>query len=267
MAEINAAGTALVYSTYLGGSGREDGSSIAVDPSGNAYVTGATSSSNFPVVNAIYPTYGGGSQNAFVAKISVAPPTTPTSGNTCNGAYNGTFNGNLTVSAGQNCSFVSGGVTGNVQLNGGNLILMQSQVGGDVQLNGGGTFTIGPGTTIGGNLQIQNLPSGSTQNQICGTTIHGDLQFQSNGTAVLIGAGTASCAGNTIGGNLTVQNNTGATTVVGNTITGNLQDHNNTGPTQVSDNLIGNNLQCQNNTSITGGGNTAASKQGQCSAF
>src|SRR5205807_2412693 len=47
--KLNAAGTALVYSTYLGGSGRDSGASIAVDSSGNAWITGSTGSTNFPV--------------------------------------------------------------------------------------------------------------------------------------------------------------------------------------------------------------------------
>jgi len=46
--EINPAGSALVYSTYLGGSAHDDGHGIAVDTSGNAFVTGATASTNFP---------------------------------------------------------------------------------------------------------------------------------------------------------------------------------------------------------------------------
>jgi hypothetical protein len=45
---LNAAGTALVYSTYLGGSDIESGSGIAVDPPGRAYVTGNTCSADFP---------------------------------------------------------------------------------------------------------------------------------------------------------------------------------------------------------------------------
>jgi hypothetical protein len=57
--KVNAAGTALIYSTYLGGSGSEWGNGIAVDASGNAYVTGYTSSSDFPVVNAAQATAGG----------------------------------------------------------------------------------------------------------------------------------------------------------------------------------------------------------------
>jgi hypothetical protein len=55
--------------------------------------------------------------------------------------------------------------------------------------------------------------------------------------------------------------------VNGNDVDGNLEDQNNTGPTQVFNNYAGKNLQCQQNSSITGGGNTAQSKLGQCAAF
>src|SRR6202020_622838 len=48
--KLNAAGTALVYSTYLGGTGIEDiGKAIALDSNGDAYVTGLTYSSDFPI--------------------------------------------------------------------------------------------------------------------------------------------------------------------------------------------------------------------------
>jgi hypothetical protein len=70
VAKVNASGTALVYSTYLGGSGEDDGTAIAVDRAGNAYVTGSTSSTNFPTVNPIQAGYGGGNTDAFVAKLN-----------------------------------------------------------------------------------------------------------------------------------------------------------------------------------------------------
>ena len=70
--KINASGAALDYSTYLGGSSEETGNAIAVDASGNAYVTGFTESPNFPTANALQPTYGGGFIDAFVAKIDAS---------------------------------------------------------------------------------------------------------------------------------------------------------------------------------------------------
>ena len=60
----------LVFSTYLGGSGYDTGSSIAVDSLGNSYITGNTGSSNFPILDAYNSSYGG-HENAFVAKFTV----------------------------------------------------------------------------------------------------------------------------------------------------------------------------------------------------
>jgi hypothetical protein len=69
VAKLDGAGAALAYSTYLGGTGTDQGSSIAVDSSGQAYVTGYTTSTNFPLANPIQPTYGG-NRDAFVSKLS-----------------------------------------------------------------------------------------------------------------------------------------------------------------------------------------------------
>ena len=72
VAKLNAGGTALVYSTYLGGSGGDYGYGIAVDGSGNAYVTGSTGSSNFPTTAGAYQTVSSGGGDAFVTKLNAA---------------------------------------------------------------------------------------------------------------------------------------------------------------------------------------------------
>jgi len=73
VAELNSSGTALVYSTYLGGSQSDTGQAIQVDSSGDAYVAGYTFSSNFPTQNPIQGTCGGcnnGFSNAFVSEFN-----------------------------------------------------------------------------------------------------------------------------------------------------------------------------------------------------
>ena len=63
----------VVYSTYLGGSSGDAGYGIAVDGAGNAYITGLTYSTDFPIVDARYPNYGGAAVNghAFVTKFDL----------------------------------------------------------------------------------------------------------------------------------------------------------------------------------------------------
>jgi hypothetical protein len=141
-----------------------------------------------------------------------------------------------------------------------------STIGNDLQITGASSFSIGPGVSVTGNLQIQNLPASAGTSQVCGASVMHNLVFQSSRTAVLIGSATG-CAGNSVGGDLTVQSNTAATTIDNNTVIGNLTDQNNTAATQVFTNHVTHNLQCQGNTAISGGGNTAGSKQGQCSRF
>ncbi|MDB5969652.1 MAG: Beta-propeller repeat-containing protein [Hydrocarboniphaga sp.] len=71
LTKINTAGSALVYSTYLGGSQYDAASSVAVDAAGSAYITGITQSDDFPVANALRPAKNG-YQDAFVTKFSPA---------------------------------------------------------------------------------------------------------------------------------------------------------------------------------------------------
>jgi sugar lactone lactonase YvrE len=72
VSKLNSSGTALAYSTYLGGSYIQTGTGIQVDSSGNAYVTGFTSSTDFPATTGSYKTSLPGSQSAFIAKINPA---------------------------------------------------------------------------------------------------------------------------------------------------------------------------------------------------
>ncbi|MBZ5545684.1 MAG: SBBP repeat-containing protein, partial [Acidobacteriia bacterium] len=73
--KLNPAGSAIVYSGFLGGRGHTLGFGIAVDVNGNAFVTGATTASaNFPasggVLNGLQVLFGGGVKDAYIAKIS-----------------------------------------------------------------------------------------------------------------------------------------------------------------------------------------------------
>ena len=77
VAKLNRAGSQLVYSTYLGGTDFDGGRGIAVDHSGQAYVTGSTGSPDFPIQNPLQSAFGGGAfgsglLDAFVAKLNRA---------------------------------------------------------------------------------------------------------------------------------------------------------------------------------------------------
>ena len=69
--KLNATGSALVYSSYLGGNAEDAGFGIAVDSAGNAYVTGNTGSKCFPTTTGAFDTsLSLGQHDAFISKIS-----------------------------------------------------------------------------------------------------------------------------------------------------------------------------------------------------
>ncbi|HEV8428910.1 MAG TPA: SBBP repeat-containing protein [Pyrinomonadaceae bacterium] len=77
--KINAAGSALIYSTFMGGATSQNFTTfnsqafgIAVDTSGNAYITGVTSSAGYPVTPDSYQPFVRGSNDAFVSKLSMS---------------------------------------------------------------------------------------------------------------------------------------------------------------------------------------------------
>ena len=69
--EMNATGTAPVYSTYLGGSGQDVGFGIALDSNNDTYVTGYTYSTDFPVTTGAFQTTTTANGSAFVTKLNV----------------------------------------------------------------------------------------------------------------------------------------------------------------------------------------------------
>jgi len=74
--KLHASGSSLVYSTYIGGSGTDVGIGIAVDGSGNAYVTGYTESTDYDVTpGAFQTTYEGGNHDVFVTKLDMSGST------------------------------------------------------------------------------------------------------------------------------------------------------------------------------------------------
>ena len=68
--KLDATGSALVYSTFLGGQREDSGRGIALDATGHAYVTGFTASTDFPVLHPVQTTFAGGLGDAFVAKLA-----------------------------------------------------------------------------------------------------------------------------------------------------------------------------------------------------
>jgi hypothetical protein len=69
--KINAAGSALLYSTFLGGGDYDNSRDLAIDAAGNATVTGRTASTDFPITPGVYDTSHNGGEDVFVAKINV----------------------------------------------------------------------------------------------------------------------------------------------------------------------------------------------------
>lgn len=69
VSKLNSTGSALVYSTYIGGAGRDEGHSIAIDPAGNVYVTGQTNSTDFPTTLNAFQSINHGGLDAFVTKL------------------------------------------------------------------------------------------------------------------------------------------------------------------------------------------------------
>lgn len=69
LVKLNATGSAALFFIKLGGSNDDEANGVSLDPLGNVYITGVTTSTNFPTVNPLQATFGGGAADAFVTKI------------------------------------------------------------------------------------------------------------------------------------------------------------------------------------------------------
>ena len=246
--------------------------------------------------NSITAQYAGDANFAGASSPPVSVTVNPTgaapaNGLSCNGAYTGTFNGNILVLPGQHCEFIGGNVRGNLSSVGGVVVLRNTGVNGNVQILGpaairgpaqhaicgsaiqgnlevvgafdpvviGGTAPACGPSTVSGNLKLQ-LNARQASLQVVNTSVGGNLDAQLN-------AGELVLSQNTVSRNLDVQTNRGGVTVTGNRVGRNMDVERNAPTTVVTSNQLTGNLQCSSNTGISGSGNTARQKQGQCAAF
>lgn len=143
----------LNYASYLGGSGDDYGRGIAVDSLGNLYVTGETTSSNFPSLNAVQGSFGGGSWDVFVTQIISASGVYTYGYSTFLGGSANDFGRGIVVDGAGNAlltgqTLSSDFPTPNAVDNsyGGNGDAFIAQI-----ANSGGTYSLGYATYLGGN--------------------------------------------------------------------------------------------------------------------
>ena len=174
VAKLNAAGSTLLFSTYLGGNGDDYPSGIAVDAHRNIYVAGRTTSSNFPNVRAIQPNYRGGqtdpsSGDGLIASIAEPstqiPYTIAASGGT-------SFAASVVGGADETSTFYSTNVNPSLLLNGTNVLAVEihqantnsSDISFDLDLCGSATPpNQGPSVNAGAD-QTVTLPASASLN-------------------------------------------------------------------------------------------------------
>jgi hypothetical protein len=208
------------------------------------------------------------------------PSIAPTSGTACDGAFYGTFEGDATVVSGQNCIFVSGGISGNLSVKGGHVELNSATVGKTLDIEGDATFLLAV-ATVTGNLNIHDLLPGSVgvHGRICGSTVHGNVKSSNNGAEFAIGdlptvilyfcgpgfssnkidggvevlnnVGITDFGSATVGGNLNVLGNSAFSFFDSNKINESFVANANTGGIEILNNVISGNLSASGNAGLS----------------
>jgi len=212
--KFNAGGSSLAYSTYLGGSGGDGATAIAVDSTGNAYVTGSTGSTNFPTVNPFQATYAGGA-DAFVSKISIGPASqTITFGPLSNQPFGSApFIVSATASSGLPVSFAS--TTPSVCTVSGSTVTLLATGTCTIQATQAGNANFAPATPVNQGFQVtpasQTITFGPLSNQVFGAPPFPVSATASSGLPVSFASTTTSVC--TVSGSTVTLVTTGTCTI------------------------------------------------------
>jgi hypothetical protein len=253
VSKLNPSGTALLFSTFLGGDSPDSGASIAVDHAGNAYVTGETESSDFPTTpGVLQPTCGG----VFV----------------CFDAFVAKFSTGLNVM----CTTTLSGAQGSLVIQpNGTTCLEHATVSGNVQVRPGARLFVEHSSTTG--PIVADAPAFFG---LCDSSVRGSVSVSDASGFVLVGDPTDdACGGNTVTAGLVLQNNHSGVEVAANHVGGSVSISGTTGSgpfpedqgAEIEGNVIGGSLVCSGNNPAPkndGQPNTVtAARSGQCASL
>ena len=152
VARFNASGSKLSFSTYHGGAAAESGNAIAVDTKGNIYLTGETSSADFPTSHPFQSSCAGACTSAFVSKMALPPGVTASTTVVSTPTNPSVFGQSVTFTSATTGG--SGTPTGTVDFTDGATLLAT------VTLDGTGTATLTTSTLTAGSHGIVTVYSG-----------------------------------------------------------------------------------------------------------